>query len=106
MDTKIIKIDEFNARLIKPEQIIPKQELGNESYDEALANLKQAEDSKVYIQSRHSEELAPVDITIARFQRIVDEMEKAGLKIQPVEVITEFDFLSTTTPTAKLEIIK
>lgn len=50
--------------------------------------LQQAKDSLVYVQQRHSDEIAPIQKTIDLLAKRLSEAEKLGIEIKP-EAIKE-----------------
>lgn len=80
------KLDE-NRITIKPEVITPDEVV--KEYSELEKDLAQAQESLVYVQSRHAEEIKPIQATVDLFQKRVDEATKKGVVAKPVEVIEE-----------------
>ena len=82
---------------IAPEAIV--QEKITKTLEDLQSDLKQAQDSLVYVQQRHADEIAPIQATIDLMQKRVDEAKKLGLVkkelveitpvVEPIETLTE-----------------
>ena len=71
---------------IAPEAIV--QEKITKTLEELEADLKQAQDSLVYVMQKHADEIAPIQKTIDLMQKRFDEAIKLGI-VAKVEVIKE-----------------
>ena len=80
------KLDE-NTLSITSE--VKEPEVMEKTLDELESELKQAQDSLIYVQQRHADEIAPIQATIDLMQKRLDEAKKLNIVAKPVEVIEE-----------------
>ena len=70
---------------IAPEAIV--QEKITKTLEELEADLKQAQDSLVYVQQRHADEIAPIQATIDLMKKRLDEATKLGIVAKSIIII-------------------
>lgn len=80
------KIDAYRVEEYEAEKIVPEVILATKTLNELEADLKQAQDSRVYV---YEQQIKPIDDTIALMQAKVDEAKAQGVVVKPVEEVKE-----------------